>query len=55
MNDTLADKLAHPDRPRLVFGRASGFFGRWIRCQRPFPAAAGDDFVLAISGPPVVD
>jgi hypothetical protein len=22
----------------------SGFFGRWIRCQHPFPAASGDDF-----------
>jgi len=30
-------------RPRLGFGRRlCGFFGRWIRWQRPFPAAAGE-------------
>jgi hypothetical protein len=39
--------------PGFGFGRAADFFGRWIRCQRPFPAAVGDDFVLAIFGPPV--
>jgi hypothetical protein len=36
-------------RPRFRFGRASGFFGRWIRCQRPFQAVAGHDFVRATS------
>jgi hypothetical protein len=30
-------------RPALQF-RCSGFFGRWIRCQRPFPAAVGDPY-----------
>ena len=28
-------------RPAFQF-RYSGFFGRWIRSQRPFPAAVGD-------------
>jgi hypothetical protein len=28
-------------RPAFQF-RRSGFFGRWIRCQCPFPAAVGD-------------
>jgi len=32
-------------RPRFSFERRlSGLFGRWIGCQRPFPAAADDDF-----------
>jgi hypothetical protein len=29
-------------RPRFGFGRLAGFFGRWIRCLRPFAAAAGE-------------
>jgi len=42
-------------RPRFGFGRwLSGFFGRWIRCHRPFPAAGGDDFVRATSEPAAV-
>jgi hypothetical protein len=41
-------------RPRFRFGRASGFFGRWIRCQRPFQAVAGHDFVRATSEPAAV-
>jgi len=37
-----ANNSLHPTRrPRLGFGRAAGFFGRWIGCQRPFPAAVG--------------
>jgi hypothetical protein len=28
-------------RPALQFRRA-GLLGRWIGCQRPFPAAVGD-------------
>jgi hypothetical protein len=32
----------------------AAFFGRWIRRQRPFPAAAGDDFVRATSEPAAV-
>jgi hypothetical protein len=28
-------------RPAFQFGCA-GFFGRWIRCQRPLPTAVGD-------------
>jgi len=27
--------------PGFAFGRAAGFFGRWIRCQHPFPVAVG--------------
>jgi hypothetical protein len=26
-------------RPPFGFGRAAGFFGRWIPCQCPFPEA----------------
>jgi hypothetical protein len=32
---------------RTACSLASGFFGRWIRWQRPLPAAVGEDFVLA--------
>jgi hypothetical protein len=46
VNDTLPDKLPHPDRPRLVFGKTSGFFGRRIRCRRPLPAAGSDPLRL---------
>jgi hypothetical protein len=42
-------------RPHFGFGRRlSGYFGRWILCQRLFPAAGSDDVVLAISGPAAV-
>ncbi len=42
--------LATNRRPSFGFGRRlSGFFRRWIRCQRPFPAAVGDDFIRATS------
>jgi hypothetical protein len=40
--------LRHTNRrPRFSFGRRlSGFFGRWIRCQRPFLAARGEPNVF---------
>jgi hypothetical protein len=34
-------------RPAFQF-RRSGFFGRWIRCQCPFPAAVGDPLRYAV-------
>jgi hypothetical protein len=38
------DSSLHPNRrPRIGFGRASGFFGRWIGCQGPFPKVRQDD------------
>jgi hypothetical protein len=40
-------------RPRFGFAEC-GFFGRWIRRQRPFPAAAGDDVSLATCEPAAV-
>ncbi len=41
---------------RFGFGRRlSCFFGRWIGCQRPFPAAGGDEFVLATCEAAAVD
>ena len=43
----------HP-HPRSGFGRLTDFFGRWIRCQRQFPAAVGDDPVLATREPAAV-
>jgi hypothetical protein len=42
-------------RPPLGLGkRQSGFFGRWLRRQRPFPVAARDDVSLATSEPAAV-
>jgi hypothetical protein len=35
-----AEQDAGTAAPRREFGWA-GFFGRWIRCQRPLPAAVG--------------
>ena len=40
---------------RTACSLASGFSGRWIRCQRPLPAAVGEDFVLATSEPAAED
>ena len=39
---------------RTACSLASVFFGRWIRCKHPFPAAACDDFVLAKCEPAAV-
>jgi hypothetical protein len=37
-----ANQITAPNcRPALQF-RCAGFFGRWVRCQRPFPAAVGE-------------
>ena len=36
------DNSPHTNRrPRFGF-EGFGFFGRWIRCQRPFPEAVGE-------------
>jgi len=42
-------------RQRFDFGRLTGFFGRWIGCQRPSAAAADDDFAAGKCGPVVVN
>jgi hypothetical protein len=40
------NSLRMKPRPRFSFGELTGFFGRWIRCQRPFPAAVAEMNVL---------
>ncbi len=36
------NKRMHTNRRPALQLERSGFFGRWIRCQRPSPAAVGD-------------
>jgi hypothetical protein len=46
---TMANKRIHTNRRSAFQFRCSESFGRWIRRQRPFPAAVGDPYRYAIS------
>lgn len=38
----LPNKSLHTNHRPAFRGRARRFIGRWIRCQRPLPAAVGE-------------
>jgi hypothetical protein len=42
MSSTASNHRMHTNRRPAFQFRCSGFFGRWIHCQRPFTAAVGD-------------
>lgn len=44
MTNKAPNKRMHANRRQALQFGYSGFFGRWIRSQCPFPAAVGDPF-----------
>jgi hypothetical protein len=38
----VGQKYVAPNRRHALPFRCAKFLGRWIRCQRPFPAAVGE-------------
>jgi len=52
MNERPNKRMHTNRRPAFQF-RCSKFLGRWIGCQRPFPAAVGDPDRSAVEKPSV--